>query len=45
VVGDAPVMTAKIVHCSAPGAFRTVELFETILAPLANAEQPSRFRF
>ncbi|MGA7985084.1 MAG: protein-L-isoaspartate O-methyltransferase [Burkholderiales bacterium] len=45
VVGDAPVMTAKIVYCSEPGAFRTVELFETMLAPLANAEQPSRFRF
>ncbi|MGH8739183.1 MAG: protein-L-isoaspartate O-methyltransferase family protein, partial [Burkholderiales bacterium] len=23
VVGDAPAMTARIVHCSAPGAFRT----------------------
>ena len=45
VVGDAPMMTAKIVHCGAPGAFRTVELFETVLAPLLNAEQPARFRF
>ncbi len=45
VVGDAPAMTAKIVHCSAPQAFRTVELFETVLAPLLNAEQPPRFRF
>lgn len=45
VVGEAPVMTAKIVTCSAPGAFRTIELFETLLAPLANCEQPSRFRF
>ena len=45
IVGDAPVMTAKIVSCSAPGAFRTAELFETVLAPLANCEQPSRFTF
>ena len=46
VVGEAPVMTAKIVTCSAPGRdSRTVELFETLLAPLANCEQPSRFTF
>jgi len=45
VVGEAPVMTAKIFHCSAPGEVRTVELFETLLAPLANCERPSRFRF
>jgi protein-L-isoaspartate(D-aspartate) O-methyltransferase len=45
VVGDAPVMTAKIVSCSAPGEYRTVELFETLIAPLANCERPSRFRF
>jgi protein-L-isoaspartate(D-aspartate) O-methyltransferase len=45
VVGDAPVMTAKIVTRTAPGAFRTAELFETLLAPLVNCAQPSRFRF
>ena len=45
VVGDAPVMKATVVHCSAPGAYRSVELFETVLAPLVNAEQPPRFRF
>jgi len=45
VVGDAPVMTARLVHCIAEGAFRTVDLFETIVAPLVNAEQPPRFRF
>ena len=28
VVGDAPVMSAKLVTCSAPGAYRTVDLFE-----------------
>jgi len=45
VVGDAPVMCAKLVTCSAPGSFHTVELFETLLAPLANCERPSRFSF
>ena len=45
VVGDAPAMSARLVSCTAPGAFRTVELFETLLAPLANCAQPSRFRF
>jgi len=48
VVGDAPVMTAKIITCTTPGAhatFRTVDLFETLLAPLANCERPSRFTF
>ena len=45
VVGDAPAMSAKLITCTAPGAFRTVELFETLPAPLANCTQPSRFRF
>jgi len=45
VVGEPPVMTAKIFSCGAPGEYRAVELFETLLAPLANCERPSRFRF
>jgi protein-L-isoaspartate(D-aspartate) O-methyltransferase len=45
VVGEPPVMTARIFHCSAPGETRAVELFETVIAPLANCERPSRFRF
>jgi len=45
VVGEAPVMVARLVTCSAPGALRSVELFDTLLAPLANAEQPPRFIF
>jgi protein-L-isoaspartate(D-aspartate) O-methyltransferase len=45
VVGDPPAMSARIVTCAAPGAFRTAEIFETLLAPLANCAQPSRFRF
>ena len=45
VVGELPVMVARLVTCSAPGAFRSVELFDTVLAPLVNAEQPPRFIF
>jgi protein-L-isoaspartate(D-aspartate) O-methyltransferase len=45
VVGEPPVMTAKIFACAAPGAWRTAELFETLLAPLAHCERPSRFAF
>ncbi len=45
VVGELPVMVARLVTCSAPGAFSSVELFDTVLAPLANAEQPPRFKF
>ncbi len=45
VVGDAPVMSARIITCVAPGACHTAELFETLLAPLANAAHPSRFKF
>ena len=45
VVGERPVMTARIVTCTAPGAFHAVDLFETVIDPLVNAEQPARFRF
>jgi len=45
VIGELPVMVARLVTCSAPGAFRSVELFDTVLAPLVNAEQPPRFIF
>jgi protein-L-isoaspartate(D-aspartate) O-methyltransferase len=45
VVGESPVMAARLVTCAGPGAMNAVELFETLLAPLANCEQPSRFTF
>ena len=45
VVGDLPVMTARLVTCTGPAAFHTIDLFETVVAPLVNAEQPPRFRF
>jgi protein-L-isoaspartate(D-aspartate) O-methyltransferase len=45
VVGEAPAMSARLVVSGAAGAWRTTDLFETVIAPLANAERPSRFRF
>ena len=45
VVGEAPAMTARLVTCSTPGAYNSATLFETVIAPLANAAQPPRFRF
>ena len=45
VVGDAPVMVARLMTCTAPGVCGNLDLFETQLAPLVNCEQPQRFRF
>jgi protein-L-isoaspartate(D-aspartate) O-methyltransferase len=45
VVGERPMMTARLITCTAPGAFHAVDLFETVIDPLVNAEQPPRFRF
>jgi protein-L-isoaspartate(D-aspartate) O-methyltransferase len=45
VVGEPPVMTARLVTVTAPGAWHSIDLFETVIAPLVNAERPSRFRF
>jgi protein-L-isoaspartate(D-aspartate) O-methyltransferase len=45
VVGDAPVMTARLVRWTAPDAIVTEDLFETVIAPLKNAAQPPRFVF
>jgi protein-L-isoaspartate(D-aspartate) O-methyltransferase len=45
VVGEAPAMSARLLVCTGPQAQRSVDLFETVIAPLANCEQLSRFRF
>ena len=45
VIGDPPVMTARLLRWTAPGAIATEDLFETVLAPLHNAAQPARFVF
>ena len=45
VVGEAPVMEARLITCVGPGSFNTVDLFETVLAPLANALEREKFEF
>lgn len=45
IVGDAPLMEAKLITRVAPDVFTTVNLMETCVAPLQNAEQPERFVF
>jgi protein-L-isoaspartate(D-aspartate) O-methyltransferase len=45
VVGDAPAMKASIFTKTGENAFSETPLFETVLAPLINAKQPSRFNF
>jgi protein-L-isoaspartate(D-aspartate) O-methyltransferase len=40
-----PRWPREIHTCVAPGAVRSVDLFETVVAPLANCEQPPRFKF
>jgi protein-L-isoaspartate(D-aspartate) O-methyltransferase len=45
VVGEAPAMSARLVTCTAPGAYNSTDLFETVLAPLVNCERAPRFRF
>ncbi len=45
IVGEAPVMQAQLITCTAPGASRSVVLFETCVAPLQNAPQPAAFVF
>ncbi len=45
VVGDAPVMEARLITCAASGAFNTLGLFETCIPALKNAPQPEKFVF
>jgi protein-L-isoaspartate(D-aspartate) O-methyltransferase len=45
VVGDAPVMRAQLITRVAQNAFHAVELFETCIPPLRNAQKPSAFVF
>lgn len=45
IVGDAPLMQAKLITCVGPGVYEGATLFETCVAPLQNAVQPERFAF
>jgi len=45
IVGDAPVMKAMLYTRTGEKAFARSEIFETVIAPLIHAKQPSRFDF
>jgi protein-L-isoaspartate(D-aspartate) O-methyltransferase len=45
IVGDAPVMEARLITRVAPDTFETVNIMEACVAPLQNAQQPKRFVF
>ncbi|MBV8910957.1 MAG: hypothetical protein JOZ89_09370 [Gammaproteobacteria bacterium] len=45
VVGEPPVMEARLVRRTAESAFATQSLFETVIDPLVNAPRPPRFTF
>jgi len=45
IVGDPPVMSARLVTCVGEGSYNTIDIFETSIAPLKNALQPERFVF
>ena len=45
IVGDAPVMQARLITCVTSGVFESATLFETSVTPLQHALQPNRFVF
>ena len=45
VVGNPPVMAARIVTCTGEGIHRSIDLLETSIAPLSNAVAGERFSF
>ena len=45
IVGDAPAMKATLFTRASGNAVASAEIFETVVAPLVNARQPSRFDF
>ena len=45
VIGEAPVMEARLITCTAPDTYNSIGLFETCIPALRNAPQPERFVF
>jgi len=45
IVGEAPVMEARLITRVAPDIYETVNIMETSVAALQNAQQPKRFVF
>ncbi len=45
IVGEAPVMEAQLITCTAEGVFNTVNLFETVMPTLEGAAPAAAFAF
>ncbi|MBV8398489.1 MAG: protein-L-isoaspartate O-methyltransferase [Acetobacteraceae bacterium] len=45
IMGEAPVMTARLVRRTAEDAWTSESLFETVVDPLINARRPPEFTF
>ena len=45
IVGEAPAMQVRLVTRTEENAFNTINIFETVIAPLTNATQSDRFVF
>jgi protein-L-isoaspartate(D-aspartate) O-methyltransferase len=45
VVGEAPVMEARLVERTSEGAWSTQSVFETVIDPMVNAVRPAEFTF
>ncbi len=45
VVGNPPVMAARMVICTGEGVYNSIDLLETQIAPLMNALEGERFSF
>jgi protein-L-isoaspartate(D-aspartate) O-methyltransferase len=45
VVGEAPVMEAQLITCTADGIYNTVNLFETVIPALDGVEVKGSFTF
>ena len=45
VLGDAPSMSLTLIERESETGLRTTKLFETVLTPLQDVEQPERFAF
>lgn len=43
IIGDAPIMKAKLITRTEQEIYKTVDILETCVAPLKNAVQPKRF--
>ena len=45
VVGEPPVMAARLVTCTGEGSYNSIDFLETSIAPLTNAPAGERFSF